>query len=203
MNLNFESATVPISDQVSRVPSTSAFPGWNVLLGSTEQASVLYNGITLGSASVGLLHSNTDFRVGAIEGRFSAVLQAGDSSNGVVAASITQLGTVPADSQSIQAKMPVGTTDFLVTFNGSAIPMSPLTSTAQYAVYGGDISGFAGVSGTLAITAAPLPQNPYNGFVIDSLVFSSEPVPEPGAAALAALALLLAAGCSTFKRRRA
>ena len=83
-DLDFESATVapaPPYQFPGLVPVGAALPGWTAYLGATQQSQVLYNSTTLGEASISLLGPNWTSFAGLgpdiIDGKFSAVLQAG------------------------------------------------------------------------------------------------------------------------------
>jgi hypothetical protein len=64
---------------------------------------------------------------------------------------------------------------FQVTFGGQNIPLVEYESTANYNIWGGDISAFAGESKELLFTG---------GGILDNIIFSTSPVPEPGTGGL-------------------
>src|SRR5438093_3501432 len=156
VNLDFESANVPIlapGEPGGFVPRADAVPGWRVFFGGGESPAVLYNDPTFGSSSVMLSGPNFvvfGSPIPAIEGRFSVYLNAGDGAPVLNPASISQTGLVPSGSLSIQARIYTGTPDFIVSLNGTAITMYPLSVTSGYTIYGGDISAFSGQTATLA-----------------------------------------------------
>lgn len=183
-NLGFESANltpIPAGQFGSLVPVAAALPGWQVYYGTNQATQVLQNNLTAGAASVDIL--GPDWQNGIIEGNYTAVLQAGQY-NGDVAAMISQTGLVPVGTQSIQAKFGLGASDFLVSLGGQDILMVPLANGANYTLYGGDVSSFAGQSEELSISALSVPGNTFNTFTLDSIVFSASPIPEPGICAL-------------------
>src|ERR1043165_7171987 len=63
-NLDFESATVPVSQPPSPNPSVpdvgvaAALPGWSVFIGTNQMSAVLYNNQTLDTSAVALLRNN-------------------------------------------------------------------------------------------------------------------------------------------------
>ena len=197
-NLGFESATVPdlpAGQYGGYVSSTQAIPAWTVYLGTDQVTQVLQNNITLGTAAVGLLGPNwtasmgIGFVGGIIESNYSVVLQAGQDPfslrPAVVNASISQVGLVPANAQSLQLKT-AGTSYGIVSvsFAGQNLPLVALeTSNPNYTLYGANISAFAGQSGALTFTASTA-VNPDNTAELDSIVFSTQSIPEPGGLAL-------------------
>ncbi len=197
-NLDFEAARLPISDQILLVPVTDALPGWSVSIGNVEQTSLYYNSISLGAPNVSVLHSNFFYgsAITAIDGNFSALLQAGYAGTNFYPALISQTGLVPVEAQIIEAKIVTGSLDFTFSLNGTPINMIPVVTNASYTLYGGDISSFAGQSATLTITAPPTQLNPTYGIKLDSIVFS--PVPEPSMAVLTFTAAVL---LRLFRRR--
>ena len=191
-NLDFEAANVPIlapGEPGGLVPVGLAMPGWNAYFGGQQAPVVLYNQLTLGSSAVALIGPNFQFLGSPLqtsENRFSVALNAGDGGPTLNPASISQVGLVPSGSLSIQARITTSSPDFIVSLNGTPITMQPLLITPGYTLYGGDISAFSGQTATLAFTAPPTPANPFYAFGLDSIAFSSMPVPEPSVIALAA-----------------
>jgi hypothetical protein len=144
-------------------------------LWSTLPADVVGN--SMGEASI-THYKRRGTPAGLLRGQYCAALQYGVVSIGPLvysAASIAQSGQVPLDARSIQFR---GTFPFTVTFAGNAIPLVVLSSQADYSLYGGDISQFAGQTGDLTFTS-----NTHFGF-LDGIQFSPEPVPEPSSAFL-------------------
>jgi len=193
-NLGFESADLPVIPQGqfgSLVPISAGMPGWTGFLGAQQTTQVLQNNLTLGDPSIDIL--GPDFSTGPggiIEGNYTAVLQAGGS--GVhVAATIEQSGTVPANTKSLQVKFGTGATGFAVSLDGQLITMIPLSTGPNYTLYGGDASAFAGLPEELSFSALPTASNPFNGFSLDSIVFSTSPVPEPGTCGLMLCAVVV------------
>jgi hypothetical protein len=112
-------------------------------------------------------------------------------------ASISQTAGVPTGTQTIDflVRDPSGGADDsvpTVTLNGTPIPIVPLSNTAGIIEYAGDVSLFAGTVPTLTFAALALgpTQNIYD---LDSISFSTAPLPEPAAAGLVFISILLAA----------
>jgi hypothetical protein len=61
-----------------------------------------------------------------------------------------------------------------VTFNGQLIPYAAIGSGNNYTIYGADLSGFAGQTGTLGFLALS-----NGGGMLDKIQFSTQSVPEP------------------------
>ncbi len=203
-NLDFESAilpSLPAGQYGDYVSSLSGLPAWSVYLGTNQVTQVLQNNAALSSASVDILGPNWTASMGSglnikgvIEGSYSAVLQAGAYGFPLqyVDASISQVGLVPANAQSIQVKAYGG--PLFVSFAGFNLPLITLATTPNYTLYGADISGFRGQSGALTL-AASQPIFHYDTVEIDSIVFS---IPEPTAFGLFSLGALL---LGFFRRR--
>ena len=203
-NLDFESAhlpALPTGQYGSVIASSNGFPGWAV------STAVLQNNFTLGMASISILGPNWTASMGQvgliggiIEGRYSAVLQAGNagSSSVFLDASIAQSGLVPADSKSLQIKVyALGGSALTVNFGGQNLPLIALGSSTDYTLYGADITPFAGQVGVLALTASAIPFH-FNTVELDSIVFSTQSIPEPSGLALFGIGALF---LGIFRRR--
>jgi hypothetical protein len=68
--------------------------------------------------------------------------------------------------------------------------MVALANTPNYTLYGGDITAFAGLNAELRIAALATPTYPFSAFAFDSISFSDQAVPEPGALCLIGLGAL-------------
>jgi hypothetical protein len=99
-------------------------------------------------------------------------------------AGIGQTGTIPISAQSLTFWGWAGIND--ISFNGQTLPLTVISNTADYNIYGANISGYAGQTGQLLFTTVPGGQD-----FIDNIQFSTLPVPEPSQFALAALGALL------------
>jgi hypothetical protein len=185
-NLDFESATVSPGDPPSTVPVSIGMPGWTVFIGTTPQSTILFNDSTLGTSSLAILGRGNSLSP-VIEGNFTALLFAGaDPANNQLPAdvSLSQTGRLPANANAILFKARGGLAGFTVAVGGQAIPIVSVLATADYTLYGGDVSSFAGQSAILKITAlSDVPRGP-NVFALDSISFSPQQVPEPSAGVL-------------------
>jgi hypothetical protein len=188
-NLDFEDANLAPTTYGGLVAATDAIPGWTAYLGTDAQTQVLQNDVTLGNASIDILGPGWPYP-DIIEGDYSVGLQPGNYpplDGQLVGASISQNGLVPADAQSLQFKLRyLG--PFAVMLGGQTLSLVPLGTGANYTLYGANISQFAGQTQTLTVA---IPAQPNTLAVLDSIVFSSEAVPEPSTFVLGALALLI------------
>jgi hypothetical protein len=71
-----------------------------------------------------------------------------------------------------------------LSLGGQNINLIPLSSTANYTLFGGDISAFAGQVDELKISANFGATNHFYSIYLDDITFSTSPVPEPGTGAL-------------------
>jgi hypothetical protein len=195
VNLNFESADIPKGTSPGPIPISEGLPGWSQYIissSATEQLTqVEYDGISLAGAGISIADTNIGFGFGPIQGKYSVFLFGGLSlesrSN---SAQISQTGLVPVGTESIQldAELFAGPS-FIVTLGGQTINMSPLQGfSGGDVLYGGNIpSSLAGEVATLSITEPPPSNNPPSILELDDIVFSSNPVPEPGTLGLSVL----------------
>ena len=199
-NLGFESAhltPIPLGQFGGFVPVGQALPGWSGFLGSLQVTEVLQNNLTAGGANISIFGPDwTGPEI--IEGRYSVVLQAGSKFSGYVDASISQTGLIPVGTESIQLK--VYGSDFSVSFAGQNIPLIPLSAGSNYTLYGGDIAPYAGQTGELTISGLRDPTR-FNSVSVDSILFSTEVVPEPSVLGLLAIGLSIL-GWRFFSNRR-
>ena len=173
VNLDFEDANVAGYSPGSMIPTADAFPGWSV-----GASTAGYDLIPLGSFAISIIDSNAPAFV--LQGNYSAFLF---GANGI-AAEISQTGLVPNGTESLQMDV-YSFYNFIVTLGGQTLNMIPLSTNSTSIVYGADISAFAGQNATLSLIAPPV-ANP-NGVEFDSIVFSSQSVPEPSEFGLFAL----------------
>src|SRR6188768_1293744 len=81
-NLDFESATIPLSQPPSPIPGvptvaiSSALPGWAGFIGTNQVSQVMYNNQTLDTSSIALLRTNYP-SLQIIDGTFSIFLMGG------------------------------------------------------------------------------------------------------------------------------
>jgi hypothetical protein len=188
-NLGFESAqNIPVFDPGNHpwtMPASNALPSWSCYLGTNQVDYADYNDTTLNAAAVSLQSQSSTSPTlpsGFLVGQYCLLLQYGNVYKIAVQgpASVTQTGQLAANVASINFR---GTTSFVVSFNGTVIPLSILSSQAGYNVYGGDISQFAGQTGNLSIAS-------YSHFgYLDAIQFSTQAVPEPDTIALLSLGI--------------
>ena len=197
INLNFESATIiPATDSPYYpygIATSTALPGWTVLIGGAQQSEITYNSPSTGATWVSLWATNGE----QIDGNFSVLLQGGGSAS---VASISQAGLVPVGAQMLFFEAQPGLGTLEVTLGGQDIPFSAISTGPNYTLYGGDISAFAGQVEDLEFSAleGAFTGGGLNGWNIDDIQFSTDPAPEPGTFALCALGGL----CLAWQRRK-
>jgi hypothetical protein len=196
-NLDFESANIPPSTPIaSFVPISDALPGWNGEFIDTSTsvgeptAQAVYDGISTGGPGISLIDDNSP---GAepLQGNYSVFLFGGGN-NPLYSASISQTGTVPAGTQSLQFDAYVSGAPFAVTLGGQTIDMIPLDTFAHYTLWGDNIpSALAGQSETLSFIEPPATGTQPSMFELDNIVFSPSSIPEPNSLALTGIGGLL------------
>ena len=141
-NLDFESATVPLSQPPSPnpgVPSvdiTAALPGWSVFIGTNQASRVI------------------------------------------------------AQSMQFKAKQVVfPLTSIAVSLDQQPVSAVPLQVTPQYALFGVDMTPFQNQTKELRFTV--FSSGIGRGFVLDSISFSTQPIPEPSVLGLFALGAIV------------
>ena len=171
-NLNFERSIVVSSnyDQFGNDYGIAYVPGWS----GFGTNLFLYNQLSLGTPSVTLVGGS----LGAIDGAFSMQLEAFTTASISVS---SQASTVPTSAESLMFKAQPGLGVLVVTLGGQNIPIFALSNGANYTLYGGNISTFAGEAEQLTFTAIGTGGAYYgaNTWTIDDIIFSSSPVPEP------------------------
>jgi hypothetical protein len=189
INLDFNSANIPTgTSSGSTISSLDAIPGWTAYLGNNQQTSVLYDSLDIGSAAIAILDANSPVG-GLIPGNnYTVVLQAGADSTGYVSAAIAQSALIPSTAQSIrfEASLPYAA-GWQVTIAGQNIPVTQIsTINSYYAVYAGNIAAYAGQVTSLEFTALT-GAGPTVNLFLDSILFSTSPIPEPSVFGLLAL----------------
>jgi len=187
INLDFEQATIvadtePSADPRYAVVTSNAIPGWSVYYnGNPSPVSwIVYNSVSLGSASVDLEATNGVFiPVPQVQGKYYIYLQGSSFVPPGASAAIGQTGQIPSTAQSISFW---GNDVLNITFAGQTLAFNQTGSTANYNIYTADISAYAGQTGQLLFTAGA-----GTGGYFDNIQFSSSTVPEPRGLALAGL----------------
>lgn len=207
VNLNFESASgIPSGPPqgVVFLDWNLAVPGWSHSSGG-DTSQVFYFSEHLGLSQYYLLMSadspyyatNTQ-----LAGRYSLAFASGVSnaaaggaspSNPWINAYIAETGLISPAAMSVRM---LATGPFQVFINGTLIDMQSLGGN----LYGGDVAAFAGSVAELKIVNTAPVGMVHTPTVVDNVVFSPSPVPEPAAGLLVAGGL---AGLAFLKRPRA
>lgn len=190
-NLGFETTTItPVvfpggTRYVATVPGWAWTPPGNAVNGDTN--SVAYDDVALDAPAVTLQGTSSPFAP-AISGSYSILLQGG--SQFVPSSSysaIWQSGQMPADAVSLIYWGGA----LQVSFNGHLLTPVAIGNTANYTIWGMDISAYAGQTGELRFTKPWLPTNFSDGALLDNIQISPVAVPEPSVLALFGVSLLL------------
>jgi hypothetical protein len=185
-NLGFESAAfpgAPVDPVYGRYDISNAMPGWTAYVGARRESLILHNNAFLDSAGIGIMDRACDTNMlggfcRVIEGNSTALLESGYDLNGTGPqdVSLTQTGLIPSDARSVRFKGVIPAGVFHVWLAGQEMPVYPLLDQPGYTLYGADVSPYAGQGAELRFTV---------GFHsvgwLDSVQFSSTPVPEPAA----------------------
>ncbi len=201
-NLGFNSgALVSIpGDPYDRVAFAPALPGWTGYVGEAQQTAALYNNYFLNSSGIGIFRTNASFQ-GHIDGEFTLLLQAGYTLGPITTpadTSISQIGLIPPAAQSIQFKaqhglnLGSGPGDLVVTLGGDILSLTSVGSGGNYTLYGADVRNWAGRTAELRFTVLSVTPNiGSSSWFLDSIVFSTTPIPEPRVLTLVAFAAFL------------
>lgn len=188
LNLNFESTAI----SNGQFASTATIPGWawntaNFVNGDSN--SVPFNDIALDEPAVSLQGTNSPYYP-SLQGRYSVVLQGGDF-GGMrrTGAAIFQTGQIPVTALSL---IYLAGSGLQVAFNGTALSPIVLSNAPTYAVWGVDVSQYAGQSGELRFSVPWYGPNSFTdtGIPLDGIRFSSTAVPEPSAVGLSCFLVL-------------
>jgi hypothetical protein len=204
-NLNFESADLSGYSPASDVPITNALPGWSAYVSTsgvpTPLTLVWYDGISFGGAAVSVVDTNIGVSgFYPLQGQYSAYLFGGGSYP-LASTTISQTSLVPSGTESLLMDARVSGAAFIVTLGGQTINMIPLQVFANYTLYGGDVSSFAGQVAALSFTVPPAAVAQPSMFELDNIQFSNQAVPEPGVFGLSVLGVLVL-GWRVLGRRR-
>ena len=207
-NLDFESASViPIpGDTFNRIQFNPAFLGWTGSVGGVQQNAVLYNNAFLDTSAIGILDQAADNAPNPlvhgriIQGSYTALLMAGIGGD----TTLVQTGLIPVNAQSLRFSAysySLNPVTFGVTLGGQNLSLMPIQNGPRSIVYGADIQAFAGQTVAMAFTTfAQQPHVSNNYFFLDSIQFSTEPIPEPGAGMIFLLGLGAMAFSKTCRR---
>ena len=213
-NLDFESATVS-GEPGTFVSFSQAFPEWTGYVAGVQTSGAVYDQVAMSVAGFSIIDSAYQVSSapayasngGLIEGDYTAVLMSGVA--GVLqpsAATLAQTGLVPADAESLQFKAQFcpfnASGSFDVTLGGQTLSLVPVATGANYTEYAADIHAFAGETAQLDFIVNVYPhQDVCDYLYLDSIQFSSQPIPEPSVFGLSASGALLL-GWRVLRRRR-
>jgi hypothetical protein len=213
-NLDFEQAlavpargngVVPF-DAFDPIFSFFALPSWTVTENSTVCNSIWGAPVALDETSVALVSKDPEpFPTDEpMQGKFSVQMTSFDEDiqEFFQTSTISQTGTVPAGTKSIQFLLGVPPTfgDFvgepIVTLNGVVIPLVTESVSGSTSLVEGDVSAFAGSTVNLAFKAAAVENGSFptdeNGFDLDAISFSTaQVVPEPSSLGIVAVGAFL------------
>lgn len=187
-NLGFEQATI-VHLSGPQYSSASAFPNWNTYINGASANWAFYNAASLGAAAVSIHDSSSPLQ--PLVGNYSAYLQGSAGGGPPASAALARTSMVPVGTQALLFR--AWGNDFQVSMNGQALSLQPVSSAGNYTLFGADISSFAGSANELRFTALS-----GGNLFLDSILFSTVAVPEPGTWALGTMAL---AGVWLFRRR--
>ena len=207
-NLNFEGAfNLPVLTPPSAtalVPIASALPGWVGYANGTNQVTqIIYNGLSGGGAAVTLVTSNTaNSFYGVIGGSYTVTLTAGTYPplTATVPTAIAQTSLVPVSSLSLRFSASGQIGDLAVSLDGQNLAFVQLAAFQNYSVYGCDVSAFSGLVTELRFTERPI-SNPFATVLLDNILFSAQPIPEPSVFGLFGLGAILFGCRSRFLKK--
>jgi hypothetical protein len=181
VNLNFEQATVPPgTPDGSLISASIAFPGWTPRAYGSALSNVYYDLMSADFATVALDDSAFHSAPPPPEGAYYATLFYDSSSGGH--SSISQTGTIPAGTKSVQLLSDEFLGSPRVWIGGWEVSLSRLASGPSFfARYGGDVSSFAGQTVELEL------RDRQGVTRLDSVMFSTQQVPEMSLAGPAVL----------------
>ncbi len=143
-DLDFEEATLVGSGFYS---ASAAFPGWQVLIGTTPTSEVVYDALSTGGAEVSITDDKNGFV--PIQGSYTAFLFASSVPGHDSTVSLSQTGTVPTGNEWIELDAnQASSSSFSVALNGTPVTMTPVQTYPNYTLYGGNISAWSGQTAT-------------------------------------------------------
>jgi hypothetical protein len=207
-NLGFDNANTnnvtcfnfPFLPPICHGPSDELLPGWQLFNGNVEFPFIGFNSQPsgLGVASIYAFRPNSE-----IIGLYSLGLFPGNDlmTQLYIPQILVQVGDVPAEAKSIRF-FNFGS-PFELRVNNNIVPLSntfPPDPSLPGANVAGDISAYAGMTVELKFITIKIPLQSVNE--IDSIGFSTESVPEPGASLLLGAGLLVIIGTKWLRRIR-
>jgi hypothetical protein len=197
-NLDFESASLPgvQSNQTAYVLLSQALPGWQCYTATNPTSIGLFNALSNTGAEICLFGPYTPNYASNLISGYTVALQAGFYRFGLTSTAIQQNSLVPVTAKSIlfdAINYSGNIGDFQVMLNGLNIPLSLIGSGPNYSTYGGDVSAFAGLPGSLRLTENPN-SNPNATIFLDNIRFSDQQAPEPTIFGLLTLGVFILCG---------
>ena len=188
-NLDFEQAQIIFDNPYfALIATTNAVPGRTVLANGVPINEVQLDSVLLKGAGIA-----DKIQGHALDGNYSVMLAGFGFSP--VPMGIAQSGIVPAGSESVTF---LATGRLQVSFAGDPIMLQLVGETPYYDVYGADISAYAGQYGQLLFQTAPSGNTSIN--LLDDIVFSARPIPEPGTFGLVGMGVLVSLGRILHRR---
>jgi hypothetical protein len=177
LNLDFSLAhNLPSNPGINGLPvsATNALPGWTAYDGKNTLSSITY-----------LSNSFSGFSTAVqLEGGTLA-LGGNNFGVGLFGGSISQTAQVPNNAESLEFETP-SDLNLRVDLGGERLLLSEISANSNYNVYGANLpAGLAGQVETLTF------YEDGSATVLDGIVFSSSPIPEPGEGALLGLGALV------------
>jgi hypothetical protein len=201
-NLDFESAhNLPATPSGPvYAPTTNALPGWTVSdAGGNPETQVFYNGVSVGTALVTLVGTNPFGSQPALDGNYSATLDAGQNSTGFGSAAIYQTGIIPGIARSLTFEAAYDVAALQLSVGGQNVPFYVIGISPAFSTYGADISAFAGLNEQIEFTETSTPSDRFGTVYLDGITFSPNSIPEPQTWALMFCG---AAGWFLMRRRK-
>jgi hypothetical protein len=155
-------------------------------------ATIFHNNQSLGAAAIAILGPQW-YGPQILQGNYT-VLIGGSSAGPPTTAAVGQTGQVPSDAQSLRF-FGDPFNDISASFAGNPISLAQASNSGNYAIWVGDISGFAGQTGDLRFTASA-----GGGGLLDNIFFSTQPAPEPSTFVLLIFGAVLLGWPSLLKR---
>jgi len=196
VNLDFEQATIPPGTPPGAVPADAGFPGWTPFVADVPTSFVSYNSTGIGLGEVVLYDQFLPTGIGVIQPRFSACLITDAGLR--VPSSLSQVGEIPAEIQSIRFLADFFWPPALLNVNGIHLPLARMSNPANFEPieWGADVSMFAGQTVELVFSSGPLLTA--RVVTVDAIRFSEQPIPEPGHVGLLSWLMM-----NLWQRRRA